>query len=420
MKSIFISIAAYRDSELVPTIKDCIEKAKHPERLTFCVCWQHHGDDEFNEDYKELLESEYLTCNEIITIDVDALESKGVCWARNLIQKEYDWQDYILQLDSHHRFVENWDEIAIKTLNDLEGDNIKPVLTTYLPSYDPENGKTVQHPWELRFDRFIPQGPALPKPITLEDWRERDTPVLNYMYSAHFVFARGEYYKDVLYDPDLYFHGEEPSMAIRSYTHGYDLYNPHIVIAWHHYTREMAKRHWDDNSQDWTSVNNKSFSRYRDVMEMQPANPFPEEFGLGTVRTLDDYIEFSGIDVRNKRIHPTVADVKTRPPINKPLEEYKPFFKYCIDLNSDLVPYDDYDTWVIAFKNKDGEEIYRKDLDPGTIKHLKSERKRLNSHFFNIWIEWVTEEKPISWLVWPHSEEHDWCEMVTGDINYEF
>ncbi len=30
-EKIFIQIAAYRDNELLPTLKDCIKKAKHPE-----------------------------------------------------------------------------------------------------------------------------------------------------------------------------------------------------------------------------------------------------------------------------------------------------------------------------------------------------------------------------------------------------
>jgi len=37
MKSIFVQIASYRDPELIPTIKDLIEKAHHPENLKICL-----------------------------------------------------------------------------------------------------------------------------------------------------------------------------------------------------------------------------------------------------------------------------------------------------------------------------------------------------------------------------------------------
>ena len=43
--TIFIQIASYRDPQLLPTIKDCISKAKYPENLRFGICWQHCDND---------------------------------------------------------------------------------------------------------------------------------------------------------------------------------------------------------------------------------------------------------------------------------------------------------------------------------------------------------------------------------------
>ena len=43
---IFVSVASYRDAELVPTVLDALAKAQHPERLLIGICWQ-HGDDEY-------------------------------------------------------------------------------------------------------------------------------------------------------------------------------------------------------------------------------------------------------------------------------------------------------------------------------------------------------------------------------------
>ena len=45
MNTIFIQIASYKDPELIPTIKDCISKAKYPDNLSFGICWQHSKDD---------------------------------------------------------------------------------------------------------------------------------------------------------------------------------------------------------------------------------------------------------------------------------------------------------------------------------------------------------------------------------------
>jgi hypothetical protein len=35
MEKIFVSIASYRDSQLIPTIKDLLNKSKYPDNLTF-------------------------------------------------------------------------------------------------------------------------------------------------------------------------------------------------------------------------------------------------------------------------------------------------------------------------------------------------------------------------------------------------
>ena len=107
MPTIFVQIASYRDAELLPTLRDCIAKAAHPEHLRFGLCWQH---DE-TEDLSELLSDPRFRM-----IDVPYQESKGVCWARNAIQSLYDGETYTLQLDSHHRFMPAWDTALINML----------------------------------------------------------------------------------------------------------------------------------------------------------------------------------------------------------------------------------------------------------------------------------------------------------------
>ena len=82
-RSIFVQIASFRDSQLLPTLRDMIDKAHEPEQLKICICHQHHEDDEW-----DTLE-EFDGDERFIIIDIDAKDSKGVCWARNLIQQEY-------------------------------------------------------------------------------------------------------------------------------------------------------------------------------------------------------------------------------------------------------------------------------------------------------------------------------------------
>ena len=107
---IFIQIASYRDPQLTPTLKNCIENAKYPKNLVFSIAWQHSKDDEWDNL------DEYKNDPRFKIIDIDYKLSKGACWARNMLQQQYDGEKYTLQLDSHHRFTPNWVVELIKEL----------------------------------------------------------------------------------------------------------------------------------------------------------------------------------------------------------------------------------------------------------------------------------------------------------------
>lgn len=154
-KTIFVQIASYRDPELLHTIKDALDKASNPDRLVFGICWQHS-----TEDAWDSLE-QYQNDPRFRILDVNYKEAQGACWARNQIQQLYKGEDYTLQLDSHHRFIENWDQEIIDMLEGLRSKgHAKPLLTGYIPSYNPENDPEdrVQAPWLMNFDRFTPEG----------------------------------------------------------------------------------------------------------------------------------------------------------------------------------------------------------------------------------------------------------------------
>ena len=124
---IFIQIASYRDPQLLPTIKDCLENANNPNNLVFSIAWQHS-----KEDIWDNLD-EFKNDRRFKIIDIDYKESKGACWARNFLQQQYDGEEYTLQLDSHHRFIKNWDVELIKMIKQLQKKgHKKPLLTGYM------------------------------------------------------------------------------------------------------------------------------------------------------------------------------------------------------------------------------------------------------------------------------------------------
>jgi glycosyltransferase involved in cell wall biosynthesis len=415
MDKIYIQIASYRDPELLPTIVDCIENAKYPKRLVFGIAWQHNPDDKWDTLHKFKDDPRFKI------IDIHYKEAKGVCHARNLLNRQWSGEKYTLQLDSHHRFTKNWDVEAINMIKSLVKEGYKkPLLTAYIPSYDPANDPASRHqePWELTFDRFIPEGAVFMLPQTMRGWQQRILPMRGRYLSAHFIFTLGKFCKEVPYDPNYYFHGEEISLAVRAYTHGYDIFYPHKVIAWHEYTRKGRTKQWDDDPQ-WGERNRIAHLRNRKLFGMDGETQDIDfgEYGFGTVRTLEDYERYAGISFSRRAIQQYTMDNQEPPnPIYLTNEEYEAsfmkIFKHCIDVAYSAVPLDDYDFWVVAFEDDQGNTIHRQDAVPDEISRMKNDP----DGYCKIWRTFNTAVKPVKWVVWPHSVSQGWCNRLEGNI----
>ncbi len=113
--------------------------------------------------------------------------------------------------------------------------------------------------------------------------------------SGHFIFARGDFVTRVPYDPEIYFTGEEISLAARAFTHGFDIFHPARAAAWHFFNRVEAVRHWDDHAR-WPALQQRAVAKLRRLFAPQPwLSPGD---GLGTARTLEEYEQHAGLDLR--------------------------------------------------------------------------------------------------------------------------
>jgi hypothetical protein len=411
---IFISIASYRDPELLPTIRDCIANAKKPENLRFSIAWQR--------DEKETL-AEFANDKRFKIIDIPYQESKGTCWARSRIQENYDGEKYHLQLDSHHRFIKHWDAECIQMIKDLQAKgHKKPLLTGYISSFNPSNdpAERINTPWKMNFDRFIPEGAVFFLPASIDDYKDRTSPVPSRFVSAHFIFTLGKWIEEVPYDPFYYFHGEEINLAVRSYTWGYDLFHPHKVIAWHEYTRRGRTKHWDD-IKEWGDLNSKSHSRNRKLFEMDGEKRDIDfgKYDFGKKRSVAEYEKYAGICFKKRAVQRYTLD-NNYPPnpenIKMTAEEldksFLKIFKHCIDIRYEQVPEKDYDFWCVAFKDKQGKDVYRQDADKNEITVMFNDPDK----YCKVWRTFNVEEPPHSWLVWPHSVSKGWAEPITGNL----
>jgi hypothetical protein len=413
--TIFVQIASYRDPQLIPTIEDMLQNAKYPENLRLGIARQYHPDDKFDDL------SEYENDDRFRILNILYTASTGVCWARNQVQQLYDNETYTLQIDSHMRFTKDWDDTLIRMLKGLQDKgHKKPLLTSYVSSYDPDNDPDgrVTEPWRMVFDRFTPEGVVFFLPEVIPNWENLTEPIRARFYSAHFCFTLGEFAKNVQHDPDYYFHGEEISIAVRAFTHGYDLFHPHRIVIYHEYTRKNRTKQWDDDTV-WYLKDKSSHEKNRKVLGIDGEEYDGDLlYGFGNERTVRDYEKYVGLNFKNRSVQKYTIDKNYPPnPYNYDNEEewensFLRIFKHCIDVPLTSIPENDYEFMVVAFHNKNDDTIYRLDAHENEIRTIKNG----SNGFGKIWREFNTNEKPSYWVVWPYSKTKGWCDRVIGQL----
>lgn len=128
MATIFVSLISYRDSEAQWTIEDLFSQARFPDRIFIGYCGQY--------DLARDTHCFVKACSrpaQVRSMMLDYHQARGPCFARALAQAFWEGEDYFLQIDSHMRFVKDWDEKLIAMLAQCKSE--KPVLTMYPPEY---------------------------------------------------------------------------------------------------------------------------------------------------------------------------------------------------------------------------------------------------------------------------------------------
>jgi hypothetical protein len=310
MKTIFVQIASYRDPECQWTVKDLFEKAKYPQRITVGICWQYDPDTD-GDCFELSVPAEQE--NRIRIAPFHWTESRGVCWARHQTQLLYEGEDYTLAIDSHMRFVKDWDEKMIAAL--AECASPKPVLSNHPASYTPPATLEVGAlPSVLHATEFSQQGNIRMRGRPLS--RKPPKPLKGAFVSPGFMFSAGSVIQEIPYDPVLYFEQEELSLAARLFTHGWDVYSPKDILIYHYYTPVAGAKprpmHWDDQPM-WGVLNDRANARLQHLLGMEisadrEALHEIEKYGLGDARTLEEFAAFSGIDFEHRHVGKRALD----------------------------------------------------------------------------------------------------------------
>ena len=403
---IFVSIAAYRDPQLNATVTDCLSKARNPDCLRFGICWQ-HGNDEVRPPFAG---------DRFQVLDIFWKDSQGACWARAEAMKLWRGERWFLQVDSHCRFAPGWDETLIRMMGETASP--KPVLSTYATPFTPGAAEILTGaPLQIGFQGFTDDGIPHMKPMAIPNWHSLHRPLRARFLSGGFLFAPGNFVHEVPYDPELYFLGEEASMTVRAFTHGYDLFHPCETIVWHDYVRKDAVKHWDDHTEanktgiEWGERDLQSKSKIRKLLMGQPIKPF----GLGSARTIEKFEEYAGISFRLRKAQDyTVRGEEPpnpKPDANWAQEIYSWLVR--IRLNGREFPagsWSDFSFWYIGVCDENHNEIYRRDLSPQELEPLAEQAE----------IELVCELQsgtiPAGWTVWPVSRSRGWLQKIEGQL----
>ncbi len=287
MKRIFISIASYRDPECQWTVKDLFEKAKYPERIFVGICWQFIAEEDaafFEVDTRP---------EQVRRVDFDARESKGACWAKVQAMSLWQGEEYILNIDSHMRFAQDWDEQMLDTLAMCPSE--KALLSTYPAIYVPPNTLTPSTP-QLVVKEFNEKS----KVLHLRSYnRQLTKPKRNAFVAGGFIFAKAELFQQIPWDENIYFYGEEITFALRAWTHGWDCYTPHLCSIFHYYGRGDEAKHASDNKK-WHEIDKQSKRRVLHIMGTEIVDDVEIEpcYQLGKIRDLAAYQRFSGVDFK--------------------------------------------------------------------------------------------------------------------------
>ncbi|KAH9106562.1 hypothetical protein AeMF1_017863 [Aphanomyces euteiches] len=309
-RRIVVLIANYRDStRCAETLDSLFTNAEHPELISVSIFDQLRFD--FNESRcmdvyctkhgeSNCRRSERLRRNDTL----DANKAIGPTFARYQTEEGIDLKkdSFALTIDSHLVFIKHWDTDLIAQWDSIQ--NPKAVITVYP---DPTTGMpkdggltgTTAYMCHGKIetdgaDPMIQYGAA----TTL---KSPQVPQLMSQFAGGFSFATAECALHIRNDPYVpyLFHGEEYSKAARLFTHGYDMYYPTHMVAYHWF--EVRKYVWDEDWGRKWKLQQPAKRRIRAALGLPVTvddydkTDF-DKFRIGTKRTMDQFKEFSGID----------------------------------------------------------------------------------------------------------------------------
>ena len=303
-RTIFVSVASYRDDVCNSTLQSLFSMADKPENVFVGICQQNKkGDDECNKGFED--------SPNVRIIRIPYYEAKGPTYARYLCSTLLGNEEFFLQIDSHSKLVKGWDTLCMQMIQEIKDKKLskKPVLSHYPKEIESYESETDQSKWVVpRICKSFFNKRGMISFMGSQNLNTQQEYYNTPYVSGGMVFCESKFVNEMPFDPNLpyLFTGEEILQSVRFYTNGWDVFTPNQNIVYHEYTRANKPKIWTDNP---TYSDMDAFNKVKQYLHLinEDVKQLPEsvtvnmdKYGLGTTRTLESYWKFAGIDTANQ------------------------------------------------------------------------------------------------------------------------
>ncbi|SPR00872.1 unnamed protein product (mitochondrion) [Plasmodiophora brassicae] len=314
-RTVFVSLASFRDDLCPSTLADLFDKAQYPMNVYVGLVDQVKlSDDSDDVPCESMLDPKYH--GQVRHVRVPASAGAGPTHARYIASKLYEGEEFYLQIDSHSHFAPNWDTSLMAQIDRLP-DPHRGILSHYPPPDDTDMNNADSIDWICCVKQHADAPPGLF--ITLSDWctgenrspgiaqvpGQAPTTCVTPFIGGGMIVGRGQWVVDVPFDkyvPYL-FHGEELLISARLWTSGWDIFTPTKNIVDHKYGGRAKNVYAESNSWAGTCELSQARARYLlgttlpsdaalavDLSEI-------DDLGMGSERSYEAYLEFAGINL---------------------------------------------------------------------------------------------------------------------------
>lgn len=295
-------------------IHNMIVNAMNPERVYFGLVQEQPADDpdcisEYCRIAGKGTDGKCLYEGHIKSIALSSYESKGKYFTRHLFDGMIGPQEFCMQSDVEIEVNPHWDTELIETWTMTK--NEYAVLSTTLPLIgDSSASSSVNHLCQASISADGQVVNQLPREAV-----HLKRPLLAPLWSGDFSFSKCHAELKTPADPHLMYVGDEVSFSkfARLWTRGYDVYSLHKKILYKHPATTVVdvnkKKTYRGSPLLIMSSILSSYTRLATLLGFPEAAPSAEsvaqltKYGLGNKRTLDQLIDFTGIDTRKREAY---------------------------------------------------------------------------------------------------------------------